>query len=82
MNTIEKSKIPKPNPMVIAQIHSLKTMKGKIAAVEPKSGKWFVGNTVLEAIKKARAMFPDNIFYILRIGYKVAGTMKSGKVNN
>ena len=76
---MNKNSIIKPKASVIKKIHSLRGKKGKMVAVEPKSGKWFIGNTRLEAIKKALEEFPKGIFYILRIGYKVSGMMKTEK---
>ncbi len=70
------TKIIKPKESILKKIHSLKGEKGKIAAIEVNSGKWFLGNTTLEAIQKAREIFSDEIFYIVRIGYKVAGILK------
>jgi len=43
--------------------------KGKIAAIEVSSGDYFIGDTVVEAIKKAEEKFPDDVFYIVRVGY-------------
>ncbi|OFY63404.1 MAG: hypothetical protein A3H98_14240 [Bacteroidetes bacterium RIFCSPLOWO2_02_FULL_36_8] len=66
-------------PSVLKKIHSLKSEKGKMVAVEPTTGKWFIGVTRVEAIKKGLEEFPDGIFHIMRIGYKVSGVMKSEK---
>jgi len=74
-----KNSIIEPKQSVIKKIHSLKEEKGKMVAVEPKSGKWFIGNTRIEALKKALEEFPKGIFYILRVGYKVSGMMKTKK---
>ena len=73
---MSKSKIIEPNAILLKKIHSLKNKKGKIVAIEPISEKWFLGNTTLEAVKKAMMIFPDRIFYIERIGYKAAGMLK------
>lgn len=44
--------------------------RGKIMAIEVASGDYFIGSTVIEAVEKARAKHPENIFYLKRIGYK------------
>jgi len=41
---------------------------GKIAAIEVESGDYFVGDSVVEAAKKARAKHPDKLFYFIKIG--------------
>jgi len=41
---------------------------GKIIAIEVDSGKYFIGDNELEAGEKARAVFPDKIFFFMRIG--------------
>ncbi|MGH7453365.1 MAG: hypothetical protein ACRENG_18590, partial [bacterium] len=41
---------------------------GKIIAIEVESGKYFIGDTLGEAGDKARAVFPDKIFFFMRIG--------------
>jgi len=69
----------KPSKELLKNIHSLKGKKGKMVAIEPESGEWFLGDTTIEAITKAENMFPKGIFYIEKVGYKVAGTMKTIK---
>jgi hypothetical protein len=39
-----------------------------IAAIEPESGEWFVGKSVIEALHNARIKYPHGIFYFVRIG--------------
>ncbi len=41
---------------------------GKIIAIEVESGKYFLGDTEIEATQKARAAFPDKIFFFMRVG--------------
>ena len=43
--------------------------KGKIVAIEVGSGEYFLGDTVVEAIKKGEAMYPGELFYVIRVGY-------------
>ena len=40
----------------------------KIIAIEVKSGKYFMGDSVIDAVKKARKEFPYDIFYSVRVG--------------
>ena len=47
-----------------------------MVAIEPDSSEWFLGDTTLEAITKAEKKFPKGIFYIEKVGYKIAGMMK------
>jgi len=46
--------------------------KGKMIAIEVDSGKYFMGDDLDEAGDKAKAAFPDKIFYFKRVGYKTA----------
>lgn len=66
----------KPTKELLKKIHSLKGKKGKMVAIEPHSSEWFLGDTTLEAITKAEKKFPKGIFYIEKVGYKIAGMMK------
>jgi len=44
---------------------------GKIVAIEVESGEYFVGDSVVEAAKKARAKHPDRLFYFVKVGSPV-----------
>jgi len=46
--------------------------KGKMIAIEVDSGKYFMGEDLGEAGDKAKAAFPDKIFYFKRVGYRTA----------
>lgn len=49
--------------------HDLETKYfNKIIAIEVKSGRYFVGDSVIDAVKKARKEFPDEVFYSVRVG--------------
>ncbi len=64
--------VPKPRKKVLAKLRELEaTHEGWIAAVEPQSGELFVGRDILNALNKAEKAFPDRVFDIYRIGYKV-----------
>ena len=73
---LNKHNRKKPSKELLKKIHSLKSKKGKMVAIEPDSSEWFLGDTTLEAITKAEKKFPKSIFFIERVGYKVAGRMK------
>ena len=42
---------------------------GQIVAIEVESGDYFLGKSVAEAAKKARAKHPQKFFYFVRIGF-------------
>lgn len=69
----EERRIARPAPRVLREIHALapKSM-GKIAAVEPESGQYYLADTLLEATDKALKHHPGKVFYIVRIGYRTA----------
>ena len=54
-----------------------KKYKGRIVAIDVKSGDYFVGRTVLEAIEKGRRKHPGKIFYAVRIGYRAVHSLPS-----
>lgn len=43
---------------------------GKFAAIDVESGEYFIGDRVVEAVRKARKKHPRKVFYIKRIGFK------------
>jgi hypothetical protein len=65
-------KLIKPSDAVLKKVHALRGKKGMIAAVEPKSGEWFLGETLLQAVDKGRKKHPTSQFYIIRVGYNAA----------
>jgi len=42
--------------------------KGKVAAIEVESGDYFLGESVVEAAKKAREKYPEKLFYFAKVG--------------
>lgn len=44
--------------------------KGKIIAIEVETEDYFLGDSVIEAVNKAKEKHPDKVFFIARIGYK------------
>ena len=53
-----------------------KTHFGRFIAIEVDSGEYFIGDTALEATRKAQARYPGKIFFLGRIGYRTAYTFK------
>ncbi|MCI0487723.1 MAG: hypothetical protein L0229_14110 [Blastocatellia bacterium] len=49
--------------------------KGRFVAIEPATGRYFLGDTGTEALIAARAAMPDSLFYLARIGQKAAHTI-------
>jgi hypothetical protein len=43
--------------------------RGQIVAIEVDSGDYFVGKSVAEAGRKARAKHPEKFFYFVKIGF-------------
>ncbi len=48
---------------------------GEFVAVEPDSGRYFLGNTASAALVAARAAMPNNLFYLTRVGRETAHTI-------
>lgn len=44
--------------------------KGEVVAIEIKTGDYFLGKSVIEADRKARKRYPDEVFYFGRVGYR------------
>ena len=49
---------------------------GKFVAIEVDSGNYFIGDTSVEANKKARNKYPGKVFYLGRIGFRAAVSFK------
>lgn len=43
--------------------------KGQVIAVEPDSGRYFLGKDVLDAARHGMKALPDKVFDFFRIGY-------------
>lgn len=63
------SKPQKPSEDVLGKIQSLSEKKGTIAVIEPETGDYFLGDSLTEALKKAKTKYPGKVFYSVRIGY-------------
>jgi hypothetical protein len=49
---------------------------GRFIAIEVDSGEYFLGDTAVEATRKAQAKHPGKIFFLGRVGYRAAYTFK------
>ncbi|MGH7598273.1 MAG: hypothetical protein ACREOI_18110 [bacterium] len=49
---------------------------GKIVAIDPDTGEYFIGDTILEAVKKGRKKHPGTVFHSIRVGYPAAHWVK------
>lgn len=45
-----------------------KKFAGKFVAIEINSGKYFIGNTLEQALEKAQGKFPYEVFHSIKIG--------------
>lgn len=48
---------------------------GKFTAIEVDSKEYFLGETQIDALQKAKAKYPKKIFYLVRIGFPAVITM-------
>ena len=70
---LSAQRVARPAPQVLREIHALAPKSlGKIAAVEPGSGQFYLAETLLEATDKALKHHPGKVFYIVRVGYRTA----------
>lgn len=49
---------------------------GRFIAIDVDSGDYYLGDTGIEATKKAQTRYPGKIFFLGRIGYHTAYTFK------
>ncbi len=71
-------KVKKPSEEVLTRIQSLKDKKGMIAVIDPKTGDYFLGKSLTEALKQAKMKYPGTVFYSIRIGYTFVHEHKGG----
>ena len=50
--------------------------RGKFVVIEVDSGDYFIGDTGVEASKKAREKYPDRVFFQGKMGYRAAVSFK------
>lgn len=48
---------------------------GEFVAVEPNSGRYFLGTTASAALVAAHAAMPNHLFYLTRVGQETAHTV-------
>jgi len=48
------------------------THADEFVAIEPASGRYFLGSTLSEAIGASRMAFPDRLVHAFRLGHKTA----------
>ncbi|MDD2785570.1 MAG: hypothetical protein PHS79_01600 [Patescibacteria group bacterium] len=53
---------------------------GRFVMIEVLSGEYFLGDSILDALKKARVKYPDSIFHTIKVGYE--GVFKMGYVKS
>lgn len=46
--------------------------EGEFVAIEPKTERYFLGQTGLAALRAGRKELPDKLFYLLRVGHEAA----------
>lgn len=68
MRTVRTPRVPKRLLDLINRQQA--RHKGKLVVIEPESGDYFIGETMMEAFSKARRRHPDKTFVFKRIGYR------------
>jgi hypothetical protein len=48
---------------------------GCYVAIEPDSGRYFLGDTGTQALVDARQALPEGLFYLARVGHSAADTL-------
>ena len=48
---------------------------GRYVAIEPNSGRYFLGDTGTQALLDARQVLPESLFYLARVGHSAADTL-------
>jgi len=46
--------------------------RGEFVAIEPRSGEYFLGRTLSDAVGAARNAFPDRLTHVMRVGHTAA----------
>ena len=54
------------------QPHLLSTNPNAFVAIEPESGDHFIGQTLSEAVEKAREKYPERLVHTFRVGHPAA----------
>jgi len=48
---------------------------GRFVAIEPNSGRYFLGDSGAEALIAARDAMPESLFFLARVGYPAAASL-------
>jgi hypothetical protein len=48
---------------------------GRYVAIEPETGRYFLGDTGTDALLEAHQSLPQSLFYLARVGYLAADTI-------
>lgn len=79
MRRLRVPDVRRPTERRLREINALAWKhKGQIAAVDPESGQFFLGPTVVDAVREARKAIPGGIFYFIRIGHRTAHVHHGG----
>ena len=54
---------------------------GEFVAVEPDSGRYFLGSTASAALVAAHTAMPDKLFYLTRVGHTMRTSFKNPVVS-
>jgi len=73
-----RPRVLRPRPATLRKVHSLREETGRIAAIEPRSGDFFLGDTLIAALERARERYPAATFYFIRIGHPTAHVHHGG----
>jgi len=70
--------IVRPSRETLKKVHSLKGENGRIAAIEPESGDYFLAEHLIAALERARKRYPQGTFYFVRVGHPTAHVHHGG----
>jgi len=70
--------VKRPSKKILAKLHGMKRLKGKIAVINPDNDDYIIAETLTEGLTKAIKKYPGVIFYSIRIGYSYAHEHKGG----
>lgn len=68
----------RPSRSILRRVHARRSEKGRIAAIEPRSGEYVVADSLIAAARLARRRFPRGAFYFVRIGFPSAHAQRGG----
>ena len=67
---MDESEVLKRGEAIYAKLLSriLPHYKGQFIVIDSKSGEYWIDKSLLSALKEAKAKYPENIFYSVKIG--------------